>query len=162
MEQITVSRIPIGKPRVEDEIVRVWRERGKLPSVEETDRGDCLCLLSWSGRFFRDDPDTVREIVDKYVEDYRADCEKSAEDPAKDYNKEYDLNELYYRMGIVPTHFGNEFLYETSQEWAQDIKVVYEMVYPSTSDIAEAFGEQIYIIDLADRFSFPHEREEYF
>lgn len=130
--------------------------RGKLPTVEETGKGDLLCYEAYGGRLFRCSEEAVREAVEKFIDDYATGCLRSAEDPAHLYVEVYNWNDLYYLIGILPTHFGDAQGYSTDPDHAIDgIRMRIEMAYPSNHYIAEKFGEPVLIIEPEDEFSYP-------
>lgn len=144
-----ISDLYIAQPK------KYFNWHGKLPSVEETGKGDLLCYEAWGGRLFRSDEGAVREAVDKFVDDYRMGRMRTEEDPAHVYMEVYNFNDLYYLLGILPTHFGDAFGYTTVEDYAQDITFRVEFIYPSENEIAEQFGEPILVIEPVDDESYP-------
>lgn len=129
--------------------------RNKHPSIEDTGRGTTLCYEAWGGRLFYSDEGAVREAVDKFVEDYTENCRRSEEDPAQTYVEVTNFNDLYALFGILPTHLGDAWGYNSSPDFARDLVFRVEMVYPTENEIADIFGCQVLIIEPYDDNTYP-------
>lgn len=81
---------------VQKEVVKYVKMPG--PSVEETGRGDVLCLEDYSGRWFRSSEESVRRAVREFKKMY-------------DEGKYVCFNDLYILLGIVDTQFGFDWGY---------------------------------------------------
>lgn len=125
------------------------------PSIEDTGRGDTLCYEAWGGRLFYSDPEAVKEAVDKWIEDYNEMCRKSEEDPANAFMDVTNFNDLYSLLGILPTHLGDAWGYNSSIDYARDLIFRVEMIYPTENEIADLFGCQILVIEPYDDSSYP-------
>jgi len=125
------------------------------PSIEDTGLGDTLCYEAWGGRLFYSDPKAVEEAVEKWIEDYNEMCRKSAEDSANAFDDVTNFNELYSLLGILPTHLGDAWGYNSSVDYARDLDFRVEMVYPNENDIADLFGCQLLVIEPRDDGSYP-------
>lgn len=148
------------RTKIEDIIVAYPKKklnwlRNKHPSIEDTGRGTTLCYEAWGGRLFFSDEGAVREAVDKFVEDYAEYCRRSEEDPAQIYVEVVNFNDLYALLGILPTHLGDAWGYNSSPDYARDLVFRVEMVYPTENEIADIFGCQVLIIEPYDDNTYP-------
>lgn len=130
---------------------------GRLPTVEETGKGNLLCYEAYGGRLFRSDEGAVREAVEKFIDDYSTACLRSAEDPASVYVEVFSFNDLYNLFGILPTHFGDLFGYSSTPDAVQDLKFRVELCSPKDNFIAEQFGEDVLVIEPFDAYAYPCE-----
>jgi hypothetical protein len=115
-------------------------ELAKHPSFEETGNGDLICFEGYSGRWFKSSEEAVREAMQR-VADRFGDGEYLA------------YNDIYDELGIVKTHFGNEFGYAPGSDFFDfnfyyDVDVIpYEDLTPDTKPgIPE--GAPVLIIDI--------------
>ena len=147
--QLKIQEIMVAKPP------KLFDWHGKLPTIEETGKGDLLCYETWGGRLFRDGEESVRKGVDEFVSDYQAACERAAADPTGMSVEVMNFNDLYNKFGILPTALGDAWGYNSDPDRVQDVRFRVEMIYPSTNFIAEQFGEQMLIIEPYYEDSYP-------
>lgn len=129
---------------------------GKHPSIEDTGKGDTLCYETWGGRLFFSDPGAVKEETQKFVDDYKENCKRSEEDPAGIFFDVANFNDLYSLYGILPTHLGDAWGYNSSVDYAQDIDFAITLVKPGENEIADLFGREVLIIEPSNDESYPN------
>lgn len=114
----------------ENELVQYIKLPG--PSVEETGRGDELCLEAYSGRWFR----SSKEAVDRAVEEFQK---------MHDDGYYLSMNDLYILLGIVETRFGHDYGFPANDEYFEKHIVVDVDYYEG---VKEKFGEPVLVIDI--------------
>ena len=118
--------------------------RRTIPTFEETGNGDLICLEGYSGRGFKSSEEAVREAMQR-VADRFGDGEYLA------------YNDIYDELGIVKTHFGNEFGYAPGSDFFDfsfhyDINII---PYEELADDAKGSvpeGAPVLFIDI---FTYP-------
>lgn len=98
MTYLVRNRDNLGKKLAEylpkEEVRRVQNEMVYSPqSVEETGKGDLLCLEGYSGRWFRSSKEAVDRALNNFTDMIRR-------------GEAVCLNDLYQELGITQTHFG--------------------------------------------------------
>ena len=100
------------------------------PSVEETGRGDVLCLEVYSGRWFRSSEESVRRACGEFKKMF-------------DDGEYLSMNNLYLLLGIVETRFGHQFGFPNNTDYydeSLDIDIAYYEM--------EKWGEPVLVIDI--------------
>lgn len=121
---------------VREETVRYVKLPG--PSVEETGRGDVLCLEDYSGRWFRSSEEAVRRA-------------------ALEFKKMHDdglyvcFNDLYTLLGIVETKFGYDYGFPANSDYCDEQLIIDIDYYEGVTD---RFGEPVLVLTIQ---SFPME-----
>lgn len=147
--QFKICDIPVAKPR--DSFF--WN--GKHPSIEDTGRGDLLCYETWGARLFLSSEDAVRAAVKSFIEEYQQACRNSEEDPAHVYVEVFNFNDLYDKLHILPSTFGDKWGYESDEDHAVHLKFSIYILHPDDHAIASRFGRDVLIIEPADDDSYP-------
>lgn len=111
-------------------------------TIEETGRGRRLCYDTFLGRAFRDDPDCLRDICEKYREMYLAACEKLDEEPTVTNYEVTNWNELYTMIGIALSIVGDNWGLTNDPDWRVPLEFEYETV--TYGPIYEMFGEPVF------------------
>lgn len=121
---------------------RVTAASKKIVSVEETGKGDQVCLDAIFGRWFRSSEQEVKKAIDIFNTDW------------KEMNRQCgyagtNMNDLYSKLGIQTTHVG--FQYGWSSECTdRDILVNYSII-----NLDNGMGDVIVIEPAYDEFPYP-------
>lgn len=129
-----VKYMPIADPKRA-------RQRPQI-TIEETGRGKCLCYDYMFGRLFRDDPDTLKDICERFCDIYNETCDKLDDDPEHTSFEATSYNELYRMIPIEETGIGNMFVYSNEKEYRTYLEFHYEMV--TSGPMVDRFGEPIF------------------
>ena len=118
----------------------------RSPTFEETGNGSLICLEGFSGRWFRSSEEAVRAAMQRIAERFG--------------DGEYlSFNDIYDELGIVKTHFGNEFGYAPGSDF-YDMEFYYDadvIPYEELTQDAKAAvpkGASVLVIDI---YTYPME-----
>lgn len=119
----------------------------KGQTIEETGKGDVLCLEAFSGRLFRSSPEAVIDAQDKLIEQYLEDTPVGNSTVAGSAC----LNDYYRNLGIEETQFGWEYGWVNDEDWFErnePIQFSNEMI--SADAPGNDYGEPIYISEIEE------------
>lgn len=141
-----------AQPEMEEK-VKYYCKAG--PSVEETGRGDLLCIGGYSGRRFRSSEVAVNRAIKAYRDRFN--------------NGEYlSINDLHTELGLSQTHFGHQFGYPNNPDYYDEAPHI-EATYFDTGEylmsaVDEFFGlpvgEKVYNDEpvlVIDVYTYPME-----
>lgn len=138
-EAVKKSMVTVDEEKqaeVQKEVVKYVKMPG--PSVEETGRGDVLCLEDYSGRWFRSSEEAVRRA-------------------ALEFKKMHDdglyicFNDLYALLGIVETKFGYDYGFPANSDYCDEQLIIDIDYYEGVTD---RFGEPVLVLTIQ---SYPME-----
>lgn len=147
-----------AKTMVKDVVTKMggYFKGNRLPTVEETGKGQLLCYLGYSGRFFRSDEGCVRDEIDYFIDEYNKSCERYDADPANEYEEALSLNDLYYLLGVTDSYFGHQWVYPNTEEYRVHLKINVKLL--KKEDFAqttfEGITEDVLLIE-PDHDSYP-------
>lgn len=119
-----------------------------LPSIEETGNGNLLCLDSYGGRLFRSSEKAVREAIKSFEDEYAKSCCMFDEDPAHMFMVTYNYNDLYSKLGIMPTDFGEQYGYTNVDGYrTDDLKFNIKIMDDYESTFLGVLNEPILVIE---------------
>jgi len=130
-----IMEVPIGKVQ-------------RHITIEETGKGNLLCLDKYGGRLFRSDEGAVRKAIKTFEEDYIRACCMFDEDPAHMYMATYNYNDLYSLLGILPTTFGDQFGYTNVDGYrTDDLQFKIELIDDYSSEFLGKINEPILVFE---------------
>lgn len=102
------------------------------PSIEDTGKGDLLCLEGYSGRWFWSSKEAVEEAQRKLNEQFKNDIYCC-------------LNDFYDYLGIAQTHFGHQFGWVNNEDWYDE---AYGIEFANSMGFDKEKGQTVMYIDL--------------
>ena len=114
-------------------------------TIEETGHGELLCIEGYSGRIFRSSKESVDRAILQFNEYYKD-------------NYCCCLNDFYEFLGIETTHFGHQYGWVNSEDWAPEGGLSITATYLTVDEQKDPapYHEDMYIIDF-DYLSYPME-----
>lgn len=131
----TIRQFPEARPTRLDHSM-------KIPTIEDTGRGDDLCFDYYFARFFYDDSEAVKECCGRFTEEYDRLCRNLDEDPLHQYYEVLSWNELYEMFPIAPSTLCDEFGYSNAEN--DRVRPEFEFEWLTSGPLYERFGRKIF------------------
>lgn len=119
----------------------------KGQTIEETGKGDVLCIESFSGRIFRSSPEAVIEAQTKLIDQL---LEDSKLGDAVVHGAAC-MNDYYRYLGIEESQFGWEYGWVNDEDWFyknEPIQFSNELI--SADAPGNQYGEPIYVTEIEE------------
>ncbi len=112
--------------------------------LEDTGRGDTICLDMQFGRLFLSDEKAVRENCAAFNEEYQRMCRAVDEDPAGEYYDVLNYNDLYQMQGLKwNTVAGDDYGWPSAKDWrVHSIDFEYEWI--TSGPLVEKYRRKIF------------------
>lgn len=119
----------------------------KGQTIEETGKGDVLCIEAFSGRIFRSSPEAVIEAQSQLIDQLLEDSEVG--DAV--VHGSACMNDYYRYLGIEESQFGWEYGWVNDEDWFyknEPIQFSNELI--SADAPGNEYGEPIYVTEIEE------------
>lgn len=113
--------------------------------VEDTGRGNTICMDGYFGRLFLSDEKAVKESCAAFNEEYQRMCRAVDEDPSGMFCEVLNYNDLYRMQGLSwDTVAGDDYGWPTAEDWrTHGIEFNYEWLLDGP--LVEKYRKKIFV-----------------